>query len=133
MEIISLSVDDETLEKIEEIQQNSSFNGRSELFRKAIENLHQGVKSNESLDGDLNAVIVVRHPHRKEQEIAAIAHKHDSVITTQLHSKLDGEKCLEVFHTDGTADQVIEFYNQLEGSKHTESVNILPQNQFDGE
>lgn len=130
MEIISLSLDDETMEKIEDIQENSSFNGRSELFRKAIENLHQEVRSNQNLDGDLNAVLVVRHPHRKEQEIASLAHEYDRVITTQLHSKLDGEKCLEVFHTDGSADEVIEFYNSLEGSKHTESVNILPQNQF---
>ena len=130
MEIISLSLDDETMEKIEDIQENSSFNGRSELFRKAIENLHQEVRSNQNLDGDLNAVLVVRHPHRKEQEIASLAHEYDRVITTQLHSKLDGEKCLEVFHTDGSAEEVIEFYNSLEGSKHTESVNILPQNQF---
>lgn len=128
MEIISLSLDEETLDKINEIQQNSSFNGRSELIRKAIENLHQDTQSNQRLEGDLNAVIVTRHPHRREQKIAEIAHEYDDVITTQLHSKLDGENCLEVFHTHGNAEKVISFYNRLEGSKNTESVNILPQN-----
>lgn len=129
MEIISLSVDEDTEDKIEEIQEKASFNGRSELFRKAIENLYHDTQENRRLEGNLNAVIVVRHPHRKEQEIALLSHRHDAIITTQLHSKLDGEKCLEVFHTDGPADKVIEFYNELEGSKHTESVNMLPQNQ----
>lgn len=127
MEIISLSLDEETMGKIEEIQQESSFNGRSELFRKAIENLHQETINNQSLSGELNAVVVVRHPHKKEQRIGSIAHNFDDVITTQLHSKLDGENCLEVFHTDGKADRVIDFFNELEGSKHTEAVNILPQ------
>ena len=128
MEIISLSIDEETLEKIEEIQQNSAFNGRSELFRKAIENLHQEVNNNDRLEGHLNAVVVSRHPHQDEHEIAEISHDHDNVIMTQLHSKLDNQKCLEIFHTDGPAKEVIKFFNDLEGSKHTESVSILPQN-----
>ncbi|MBY6293999.1 ribbon-helix-helix protein, CopG family [Nanohaloarchaea archaeon H01] len=127
MEIISLSLDESTMEKIDEINQKSSFNGRSELIRKAIENLHQEVIDNQKLEGELNAVIIARHPHKREQEIAGIAHEFDSVITTQLHSKLDGENCLEVFHTNGSAEKIIEFFNQLEGSKNTESVNILPQ------
>lgn len=127
MEIISLSLDEETLGKIEEIQENSSFNGRSELIRTAVENLHQEALNNQKLEGQLNAVIVARHPHSHEQKIASIAHEYDDVITTQLHSKLDGDNCLEVFHTNGTAERVIKFYNQLEGSKNTESVNILPQ------
>lgn len=128
MEIISLSLDEETLDKIDEIQENASFSGRSELIRKAIENLHQEVIDNQRLEGNLNAVIIARHPHRKEQEIAEIAHQYNNVITTQLHSKLDGDNCLEVFHTNGSASDVIDFFNGLEGSKHTESVNIMPQN-----
>ncbi|MFB6143832.1 MAG: CopG family ribbon-helix-helix protein [Candidatus Nanohaloarchaea archaeon] len=128
MEIISLSLDEETLDKIDEIQERASFTGRSELIRKAVENLHQEVQENQRLEGNLNAVIIARYPHRKEQEIAEIAHRFNEVITTQLHSKLDGDNCLEVFHTNGRAEDVIEFFNHLEGSKHTESVNILPQN-----
>jgi CopG family nickel-responsive transcriptional regulator len=127
MEIISLSMDEETLEKIEEIKQNSAFNGRSELFRKAIENLHQEAIENQNVEGKMNAVVVARHPHSHEQKIASIAHEYDDVIITQLHSKLDGENCLEVFHTNGLATKVIQFYNELEGSKNTEAVNILPQ------
>ena len=128
MEVISLSIDDETLDKIEDIQENSSFSGRSELIRKAIENLHQETSNREELEGRLNAVIIARHPHSNEQKIAEISHDYDEILTTQLHSKLSNDKCLEVFHTDGPADEVISFYNSLEGSKDTESVNILPQN-----
>jgi CopG family nickel-responsive transcriptional regulator len=127
MEIISLSVDDETLEKLEEIQEKSSFNGRSELFRKAISDLHEETVEKSELEGDLNALVVVRHPHAHEQGIGDISHSYDDVITTQLHSKLDGEKCLEVFHVDGKAERVVEFYTSLNGSKDTESVKLLPQ------
>lgn len=129
MEIISLSLDEGTLEKIDEIRERTSFSGRSELLRKAVSDLYDETVRQERLEGHLNAVIVVRHPHTKENEIADISHSFDQVIVTQLHSKLDDEKCLEVFHTDGSAEKVIDFYNQMKGSKHTESVNILPQDQ----
>jgi metal-responsive CopG/Arc/MetJ family transcriptional regulator len=66
MEIISLSMDEETLEKIDEIEEKSSFKGRSELIRKAVENLHQEVSEREKIEGRMNAVIIARHPHRKE-------------------------------------------------------------------
>jgi CopG family nickel-responsive transcriptional regulator len=127
MEVISLSIDEDTLNKIDEIQEKGSFNGRSELIRKAVEGLHQEVKDRGKLSGDMNAVIVVRHPHEHEGGISETSHEFDEIITTQLHSKLNENKCLEVFHTHGDAEQVIDFYNQLEGSKHTESVNIIPQ------
>ena len=127
MEIISLSLDEDTKQKIEEIQRMGSFNGRSELIRKAIENLHIDLKTRERLQGQLNAIIVVRHPHNHDQNIAHLSHKHDSIIKTQLHSKLDEDSCLEVFHTEGSADKILDFYNKLEGSKNTESVTLLPQ------
>jgi len=127
MEVISLSIDEETLNKINEIQEKGSFNGRSELIRKAVEGLHQDLNERDELSGEMNAVIIVRHPHKHEKGISEISHSFDEVIITQLHSKLSNEKCLEVFHTNGSAQKIIDFYNQLEGSKHTESVNILPQ------
>lgn len=127
MEIISLSIDEDSLEKIEELNENTGFNGRSELFRKAISNLHQETIKQDNLKGHINAVIVVRHPHSHEQKIGDISHNFDDVINTQLHSKLNNERCLEIFHTEGEAGTITDFYNSLQGSKHTEAVNILPQ------
>ena len=127
MEIISLSLDGETLSKIDEIQEKASFNGRSEMIRKAIEGLHQELIERENVKGDINAVIVVRHPHKHEHGISNISHSFDEVITTQLHNKLNNEKCLEVFHVKGDAEKIVELQNQLEGSKHTEAVDILIQ------
>lgn len=129
MEIISLSIDDESQAKIDEIESEASFNGRSELIRKAIGNLHEELVSRKKLEGFLNAVVVVRHPHNAEGSISEISHRHDDVIITQLHSKLDNDKCLEIFHTEGSAKEVLDFSQDLEGSKHTESVRLLPQDQ----
>jgi len=125
MEVISLSLDSETLEKLEEIQERSSFNGRSELFRKAIDQLHRTQNSLSDMEGSINAVIVVKHPHKRERSVTEIAHKHDGMLKSQLHSKLDEENCIEIFQVEGEAGEVRSLYNQLKGSKDTESVQII--------
>ena len=63
----------------------------------------------------------------KSENIAHMSHEFDDNVSSRFHSKLDCECCLEVFQTDEDAERIIKVYNQLEGSKHTESVNIIPQ------
>jgi len=127
MEIISLSVDEETERKIDEIDNFGSFRGRSEMVRTAIEKLYRDKVAMKGLEGHVNAVIVVRHPHSKEENISEISHDFDKVINTQLHSKLERERCLEIFHVEGDAAKVLEMFRTLEGSRNTDSVTIIPQ------
>lgn len=127
MEIISLSLDETTLDKIEDIQEKTNFDGRSELVRTAIESLYQETNKLSDYNDGLNALVVVRHNHSKEGVISDIAHRFEPVINTQLHSNLQNGNCLEVFHVDGEAGEIKTFYRTLKASKSTEAVNILPQ------
>lgn len=127
MEVISLSLDERTLEKISEIQDKTRFQGRSELVRTAIESLYQETNSIADLQNHLNALVVVRHDHQKEGTVSDIAHDFEAIINTQLHSNLKNGNCLEVFHVDGDAATIKDFYNTLKASKSTEAVNLLPQ------
>jgi CopG family nickel-responsive transcriptional regulator len=127
MEIISLSLDEATLDKIGEIQEQTHFDGRSELVRTAIESLHQETHKLSDFENRLNALVVVRHNHTKEGAISDIAHQFEHIINTQLHSNLQNENCLEVFHVDGDAATIKEFYRTFKSSKSTAAVNILPQ------
>lgn len=128
MEIISLSLDENTLKKIEEIQEKTNFEGRSELVRTAVESLHQELTKLSDYQNQLNALVVVRHNHTKEGAITDISHRFEDIINTQLHSNLQNGNCLEVFHVDGDAEEIKGFYKTLKASKSTEAVNLLPQN-----
>lgn len=127
MEIISLSLDSSALAKIEQIQDVTNFQGRSELVRTAIDTLHRDTFTLDDYTGAMNAVIVARHQHRHEGAVSDISHGFGQLINTQLHSNLKDGNCLEIFHVDGTAARIKSFYNELAASKQTESVNILPQ------
>lgn len=124
-EIISLSVDDATAERLKEIQKIGDFNGRSELLRTAVYELYDSLSELDDVDGPINAVIVVTHPHTAEEALAEMAHTHDKLIDTHIHSKLDAERCLEVFQVSGDGESVIEFYRKVQGSKKTTTTDIM--------
>ena len=127
MEIISTSVDQKTVEKLDFIQENSSFDGRSELVRKAVSDLYEDTRRKKGLTGEISAAIVLQHSHESEQKISEISHSTDGIILTQLHNSLDNGTCLEVFLVQGSSDKVLDFYNDLNGVKATDSVSFIPQ------
>jgi metal-responsive CopG/Arc/MetJ family transcriptional regulator len=70
MGIISCSLDEETEDKIDFIQENSAFDGRSELIRKAISEMYEETKRKQGLTGKINAVIFVQHSHESEHKVS---------------------------------------------------------------
>lgn len=122
-----LSLDERTLERIAEIQKQTRFDDRSELVRTAVEALHQETYKIANLQNQVNALVVVRHNHQKNSAVADAAHRFEDIVNTQLHSNLKNGNCLEVFHVDGDADTIKQFYRTLEAGDSTETVNLLPQ------
>ena len=127
MEIISISLDNETVNKLEEIEKKSSFNGRSELFRKLIHEKNREIYNKEGFQGEINSVMVVRHRHGNENELSKISHSYDSIINTRLHDELSEKECIEIFQLEGEAEELEELRQEMEGSRSTESVDFLPQ------
>lgn len=127
MEIISSSIDDGTIKKLEFIEENSAFNGRSELIRKAVSGLYEETKRKNGLKGNITAAVFVQHSHESEQKVSEISHSTEDIVLTQLHNRLDEEKCLEIFLVQGNSERVLSFYNDLNGVKATDSVKLIPQ------
>lgn len=125
MDIISLSMDEESRRKLEYIEENSAFDGRSELIRKAISELYEQTQRTQGLTGEINAAVFVTHPHSSEDKIAEISHGNDDIVLTQLHNKLDDHACLEVFLVEGDAEEVVNFHDELKGSSATQKVELV--------
>lgn len=126
--VMRLSLDEETAERINEIQEQTRFDDRSELVRTAVEALHRETSTIADLENQVNALVVVRHSHEKDSAVSDAAHQFEDIIHTQLHSNLKNGNCLEVFHVDGDADTIKRFYRTLESGDSTDTVNLLPQN-----
>jgi CopG family nickel-responsive transcriptional regulator len=124
MSIISLSIDDETESKIENIMSVSAYDNRSELIRKAVTDLHQdSVKKDQFETG--KGLMIVKHPHESEHKVSELLHSKDDIIETQLHSKLDEEDCIEILLVEGAAESIKDMKKDLKGSKSTERVETI--------
>lgn len=106
MPIVSISLNDEILSEIDKLQKSMGFSGRSEIIRAGIRNLISEEKQRSNLSGLIHAILMVIHNEESEQIVTGIKHNHEELIGTHLHSKIEGNKCMELFLLHGEADKV---------------------------
>ena len=106
MPIISISLNDEILSEIDKLQKSMGFSGRSEIIRAGLRTLISEEKQRSNLSGLIHAILMVVHDEESEQIVTGIKHNHEDLIGTHLHSKIDGNKCMELFLLRGEAEKV---------------------------
>ena len=106
MPIISISLNDEILSEIDKLQKSMGFSGRSEIIRAGLRILISEEKQRSNLSGLIHAILMVVHDEESEQIVTGIKHNHEDLIGTHLHSKIDGNKCMELFLLRGQAEKV---------------------------
>jgi CopG family nickel-responsive transcriptional regulator len=108
MVIISMSVDPSMLENIDAMQAILGFAGRSETIRAGVRLLEEDARAKERLSGRINAVLLVVHQHAAEDSVGKIRYEFEDIVKTQLHAHLKGDKCMELFILDGSANKIRE-------------------------
>lgn len=106
MPIVSISLNNEILSEVDKLKKSMGFSGRSEIIRAGIRNLISEEKQRSNLSGLIHAILMVVHDEESEQVVTGIKHNYEELIDTHLHSKIDGNKCMELFLLHGQADKV---------------------------
>ncbi|MDO5862175.1 MAG: ribbon-helix-helix protein, CopG family [Thermoplasmata archaeon] len=96
MGVVSVSLNDDNLEALDRIQAAYGLNGRSEAVRASINAALADIRELESLDGDVDGVLIIVRGNHEDPWMIRIQGTYESVIKTQLHSHLRSHKCLEV-------------------------------------
>ena len=125
MTIVSISLNDEILSEIDKLQKSMGFSGRSEIIRAGIRNLISEEKQRSSLSGVIHAILMVIHDEESEQIVTGIKHNHEELIGTHLHSKIDGNKCMELFLLHGQADKVDVMTRDFKTNRRMEHVKLV--------
>ena len=106
MPIVSISLTEEILKEIDSLLKNLGFSGRSDAIRAGIRSFVSEEKQKENLSGNVNAILLVVHSDEYDNQVNGIKHSYEDLITTHLHSKIEGVKCMELFMLKGEADSV---------------------------
>ena len=126
MTIVSMSLPEQMLESMDEIQKSVGFSGRSELVRAAIRLLLDDVKEKDSIKGKTSAVIVVSHDKEDEEPVTRLKHKFEDIVKTHVHCKVSREDCVEVFVLAGEGEQITSMTREFQKERKIRSVKLLP-------
>ncbi len=125
MPIVSISLTEEILKEIDELQKNLGFSGRSDAIRAGIRSFVSEEKQKEDLSGNVNAILLVVHNDEYDNQVNGIKHSYEDLITTHLHSKIEGDKCMELFMLKGEADSVSSITKDFQINKRMDTVKLV--------
>jgi CopG family nickel-responsive transcriptional regulator len=125
MPIVSISLNDELLTELDKLQKSMGFAGRSEAIRAGIRNFVSEEKQKTEISGDLHAILLVVHNDEFDDMIAGIKHSFEDLIITHLHSKIHGNKCVELFMLDGEAERINAITKNFKINKKMDNVKLV--------
>ena len=125
MTIVSVSLNDEILTEIDKLQKTLGFSGRSEIVRAGIRNLLADEKDRQNLSGNLFAVLLAIHDEKSDDQVTEMGHGYDKLITTHIHNKIDGDRCLEIFMLKGDAEEIKDMTKKFQSNKKMDHVKLI--------
>ncbi|MGI0057630.1 MAG: CopG family ribbon-helix-helix protein [Nitrosarchaeum sp.] len=125
MPIVSISLNREILSELDKLQKTMGFSGRSEAIRAGIRTFISEEKQKSKLTGNIHAILLVVHNDEFDHVVSGIKHNFEDLITTHLHSKIEGEKCMELFVIDGDAERVSTITKDFQVNKNMETVKLV--------
>ncbi len=125
MPIVSISLNQEILSELDKLQKTMGFSGRSEAIRAGIRTFVSEEKQKLYLTGNIHAILLVVHNDEFDHVVSGIKHNFEDLITTHLHSKIEGEKCMELFVIDGDAERVSTITKDFQVNKNMDTVKLV--------
>jgi CopG family nickel-responsive transcriptional regulator len=123
--IVSVSLNDDILYEIDKLQKTLGFTGRSEIVRAGIRNLLAEEKDRQNLSGHLFAVLLAIHDEKSDDQVTEMGHGYDKLITTHIHNKIDGDRCLEIFLLKGDAEEIKDMTKKFQSNKKMDHVKLI--------
>ena len=125
MPIVSISLNDEILSQLDKLKKSMGFSGRSEAIRAGIRTFVSEAKQKTELSGNIHAILLVVHNDEFDHIVSGIKHNFEDLITTHIHSKIEGDKCMELFVINGEAERVSTITNDFQTNKKMETVKLV--------
>ena len=125
MAIISVSLSEKLLQEIDQLKDEVGFSGRSEVIRASTRMLIADNQEKKGLEGDINSVLLLIHDQKSEDKVTEIKHDFEDIISTQIHSHLRENKCLELFIMEGDAQRMNTLTNMFQTSRKMDYVKLI--------
>lgn len=123
---MSVSLNEDIMNEMDKLQKTLGFSGRSEIVRAGIRNMLSEEKQRNDLTGLLHSLLLVIHDEKSDDEISNMRHSYDKLINTHLHSKIDRNRCLEIFLLRGEAEEIRRMTRDFQSNKKMDNIRLIP-------
>ena len=137
MAVVSVSMPDELLERIDTFSEEHGYTGRSEVVREAARNLLGEFEDRRLEDRPLMGVVTVLFDFettKVEERMMELRHEHEHLVASNVHSHVGDHHCMELFILEGNLESISTFVGKIRATQETLSVDysVIPVDGFAG-
>jgi len=135
MVVVSVSMPESLLDRIDEFAEEHGYTGRSEVVREASRNL-LGEFEDKKLEGrELMGIVTVLFDYdttNVEERMMQLRHEHESLVASNFHSHVGGHRCMELFVLEGSLTDISVFVGKIRATQGTLNIDysVIPVDDF---
>jgi len=131
MAVVSVSMPEQLIDRIDGFADEHGYTGRSEVLREAARNLLGEFENEELEDRELMAVVTVLFDYGSETvegEMMNLRHAYDDLVQSNVHNHVGDGYCTELFVLDGSLADISSFVGEIRATPDTLSVDytVMP-------
>ncbi|MFB6121163.1 MAG: nickel-responsive transcriptional regulator NikR [Halobacteriaceae archaeon] len=135
MTVVSVSMPDELLERIDTFADEHGYTGRSEVVREAARNLLGEFEDRDLAGRDLIGLVTVVFNYEStdvEEKLMGLRHEYEDLVTSNVHNHVGNHYCMELFVLEGTLEDVSTFVGRIRATRDTLTVDysVMPVDDF---
>ena len=136
MTVVSVSMPDELLERLDEFADEHGYTGRSEVVREAARNLLTEFDDKKLEDRELMGVVTVLFDFQEtdvEHKMMHLRHDYEELVTSHVHNHVGNHYCMELFILEGSLEEISTFVGKIRATKDTLSIDysVMPVDRID--
>ena len=125
MTVVSLSVPDALLEKVDSMIKERGFASRSEIVRQAVRLFLKEDIRIEEITGEIMATITIIYREKADRaRLLDAQHVYSGLVSTFLHAHIHEGYCLEVILLKGQAQMIKKFVDTLRSNEQITQIKI---------
>jgi CopG family nickel-responsive transcriptional regulator len=131
MTVVSISMPDELLDRVDEFADEHGYTGRSEVFREAARNLLGEFEDKKLADRDLMGVVTVLFNYESstvEERMIHLRHEYERLVSSNVHNHVGDHYCMELFILEGSLEDISTFVGKIRATQDTLTVDysVIP-------
>jgi CopG family nickel-responsive transcriptional regulator len=131
MTVVSVSMPESLLDRLDEFADEHGYTGRSEVVREASRNLLSEFEDKQLEGRELMSTVTVVFDHETssaEERMMQVRHEHEGLVVSNVHNHVGDHYCMELFVLEGELDDISTFVGKVRATSDVLSVDysVIP-------